>query len=71
MIKEKKNMICKFCKDGELIEGTLEGVSFEPAMQSKKIFSKGVYGIRVLVCSNCGQLSDLKLDLEALKKVTE
>ena len=62
-------MQCPSCKQGKLIEGTLEGVSFEPSRKDKKWFSSGVYGIMVTACSECGRLSDLKINVESLKKI--
>jgi hypothetical protein len=62
-------MICDYCKKAELIEGTPEGISFEPKSEFKKFFSSGVYSIKAKVCPSCGQLSGLALDVEALKKI--
>jgi len=62
-------MLCSRCKKAELIDGTLEGVSFEPSPQRKKIWSGGVYGIRASACPECGGLSDFRLNTDALKKM--
>jgi hypothetical protein len=62
-------MLCNYCKEAELIEGTLEGISFEPFSEHKKLLTSGVYGIRAMVCPKCGRLSDFSLDVEALKKI--
>ena len=61
--------ICEKCKKTEVIEGTLAGVSFESTLQHKKWLSSGVYGIKAMVCSGCGHISNLSLDVEALKKI--
>jgi hypothetical protein len=62
-------MLCDCCKKEDLIEGTLEGVSFKPQSEHKKILSSGVYGIKAMVCPSCGRLSNFALDAEALKKI--
>ena len=63
-------MLCQFCKKGELIEGTLEGVSFQPLSEQKRFISKGVYGVKVMACPECGHLSEFKLsDLDALRRI--
>jgi RHS repeat-associated protein len=62
-------MLCDYCKKTELIEGTLEGVSFEPGSEHKKVLSSGVYGIKAMACPSCGRLSDFALNVEALKKM--
>jgi hypothetical protein len=62
-------MICNYCKKAELIGGTLEGVSFEPQSEHKKLFSSGIYSIKVMVCPSCGRLSDFALNVDALQKI--
>ena len=62
--------ICQYCKKGKLIEGTLEGVSFQPLSEAKKWLSSGVYGIQGLVCLECGRISDLSVDTKTLEKLT-
>ncbi len=62
-------MICDICKKGELIDGILEGLSFVPSIFEKKIFSRGVYGIYVKVCTECGNLSNFSIDTEALNRI--
>ncbi len=62
-------MLCNYCKKAEMIEGTLEGISFEPLSEHKKMLTSGVYGIRAMVCPKCGRLSGFSLDVEALKKM--
>ena len=62
-------MVCNYCKKEELIEGTLEGVSFKPQSEHKKVLSSGVYGIKAMACPSCGKLSDFSLNVEALKKI--
>ena len=62
-------MLCDHCKKAELIEGTLEGVSFEPQSEHKKMLSSGVYGIKAMACPFCGSLSNFALNAEALKKI--
>ncbi len=59
------------CNKGKLIEGTLEGVSFEPISEHKKMLASGVYGIKAMVCTECGYLSNFNLDTETLKKITK
>lgn len=66
-----KFMICEFCKKGELIEGTLEGVSFQPSCENKKLFSSGVYGIKSMVCPECGRLTNFCLNTETLTKIVK
>jgi hypothetical protein len=65
-------MECRQCKNTTLVEGSLEGVSFQPKSEHKKWISSGIYGINALVCPECGSLSDFKLDagaIDALKKI--
>lgn len=69
MEKKTANQVCQSCKEGKLIEGTLEGVSFQPSSEGKKWLSSGVYGINATVCSNCGCISNVTVDVEALKKL--
>ena len=69
MIEDADNGSCQSCKKGKLVEGTLEGVSFQPRSEWKKWFSKGVYGIRAKACSNCGRISDMAIDTETLRKI--
>ena len=64
-------MECEICKKGKIVEGTLEGVSFRPSKQRKKIFASGIYGIKAKACSNCGRLIELELDTKALNKIME
>ncbi len=64
-------MKCGYCKEGELIEGTLEGVSFQPKSEHKRWFSSGVYGIKTTVCMECGRLSNLSLDKKVLEKIVK
>jgi hypothetical protein len=64
-------MTCDYCSKGEMVEGTLEGVSFEPASEHKKFFSKGVYGITAMVCLSCGRMSNFSLDVHTLKNIVE
>ena len=68
-LERSRLMICDKCKNAELINGTLEGVSFQPSSEEKKLFSKGIYGIRVLVCPGCGSITDMRLDVKVLKKM--
>jgi hypothetical protein len=68
MVRTEK--VCQSCKKGKLIEGTLEGVSFQPLSEGKKWLSSGVYGIHALVCLECGLISDLSVDTKALEKLT-
>ena len=51
----RESMVCDFCKKVELIEGTPEGISFEPKSEFKKFFSSEVYSIKAKVCPSCGQ----------------
>ena len=64
-------MFCKYCKEIEIIEGVLQGISFEPASEHKKWFASGVYGIKAKVCPKCGRLLDFSLDTNSLKKITK
>lgn len=64
-------MLCEYCQKAEVIEGTLEGVSFEPLSERKRRFASGVYGIKALVCPKCGRLSNFSLDTESLKNITK
>jgi hypothetical protein len=64
-------MICEYCAKTDLIEGTLEGVSFQPISESKKWLSSGIYGIKVLVCVECGRLSNFSLDNKSLKELLD
>ncbi len=65
------NKVCQWCKKGELIKGTLEGVSFQPLSEGKKWLSSGVYGIRGVVCSNCGRIAELTVDTATLQKILQ
>jgi len=66
-MKENK---CDFCENGSLVPGTLEAVSFVPTTTKKiRFFKKGVYGIKVFACLNCGRLSHLALDVDTLKEI--
>ena len=62
-------MFCEFCRKAEVVEGTLEGISFEPSSECKKRFATGVYGITATACPECGRLADIKLDVRVLKKI--
>lgn len=67
--RKKDNMSCPHCQGRELIEGTLEGVSFQSLADVKKMFSSGVYGIRTIVCASCGRNIELSIDPETLCKI--
>lgn len=69
MSDRKNGKPCTYCQNHEVVEGTLEGVSFQSLAEGKKILSSGVYGIRTTVCTKCGHLSSLFLDTEALRKM--
>ncbi len=62
-------MKCRSCGNAEPILGTLEGVSFVPCKEEKKVFATGVYGITASVCPECGLISNFRLDAETLKKI--
>jgi hypothetical protein len=62
-------MACKFCKSTELVDGTLEGVSFVPMRQHRRRLASGVYGIKATVCVECGRISGLTIDVDALRKI--
>ena len=62
-------MLCEYCKKKDVVEGTLEGVSFEPLRESKKRFASGVYGIKAMACPECGRITNCTLDVEALRKI--
>jgi hypothetical protein len=62
-------MRCSHCKSENLIEGTLEGISFQPLTEDRKWLAKGVYGIRAMACPICGFLSNLRIDKDALKAI--
>jgi hypothetical protein len=61
-------MTCESCGKAELVEGTLEGVSFEPSSEHQKFFARGVYGIKAMACPSCGRVSDFYIDVESLKR---
>ena len=69
--RKETDMVCEFCKKAEVIEGTLEGISFEPAPECKKRFATGVYGITATACPECGHLADIKLDAGSLRKIVQ
>lgn len=70
LMEEKAgNEVCHSCKKGELIEGTLEGVSFQPLSEAKKWLSSGVYGIHATACSNCGRILDMAIDTQTLRRI--
>jgi hypothetical protein len=60
-------MLCEFCEKAEVIEGTVDPVSFVP--ERKKWFARGVYGISATVCPKCGRLSNFSLDTKYLEKI--
>ena len=62
-------MQCEFCQSGQLTEGSLEGVSFEPCSEKKRILSKGAYGITCVVCLDCGRIDRLRIDPEAVRRL--
>ncbi len=62
-------MKCTCGSKEALVEGTLEGVSFEPTQEAKKLVARGVYGLTATVCPACGRIGDLRLNTEALKSV--
>ena len=62
-------MICEYCGKGDLLEGTLEGVSFKPSSEDKKWLAKGIYGIKAMACPECGRLSNFSIDTETLRKL--
>ncbi len=62
-------MVCENCKKSNFVEGTLQGVSFEPSKQRKKWLTKGVYSIEVKVCIECGHVFNLYLNTDVLKKI--
>ncbi len=64
-------MLCEYCKKVEMIEGTFEGVSFEPSSEHKKMIASGVYGIKAMVCPECGRLSNFSLDTDSLRRITK
>ncbi len=62
-------MLCKKCGKANVVQGSIEGVSFVPIAESKRMFATGVYGIEATVCPECGDISELRLDTGALKKI--
>ena len=65
-------MQCDQCKNANLVEGRLEGVSFVPQKEHRKLFSSGVYGIKTLICLECGKLLELRMEdgaIETLKRM--
>jgi len=69
MSREANNLICESCKKESLVEGTLEGVSFQPVSEKSKWLSSGIYGIKAYVCMDCGCISRLSIDTEILKNI--
>lgn len=69
MAEGARNKVCQWCKKGNLVEGTLEGVAFQPLSEGRKWLGSGVYGIHAAVCSNCGRVSDITIDTDALRRV--
>lgn len=69
MSTERELDMCQYCKAGNLVDGTLEGVSFQPKSEAGKLLSSGIYGITVKACSNCGRLSALAIDPKNLQKL--
>lgn len=64
-----KKKVCPHCQGKELVEGTLEGVSFQPLAEGKKLFSSGVYGIHATVCASCGRILEPMIDTKTLRKI--
>jgi hypothetical protein len=64
-------MLCEYCKEAEVIEGILEGVSFVPSSEQKKWLASGVYGIKAMVCPSCGRLYNFNVDIKSLKKIVK
>ena len=62
-------MVCKNCGNSEFTSGILEGVSFTPSTEKRKLLSTGIYGIEGVVCVKCGQFANLSLDINALNKM--
>jgi ribosomal protein L37E len=62
---------CERCGKGSLVLGTLEGVSFVPVTNKRRLITKGIYGLTALACSECGWLTSFKVDPAALKKLVE
>ena len=62
-------MLCRECQQAEVVEGTLEAVSFEPTSQCKKFFTRGVYGLKAVACPNCGSVYGIHLDEKELRKI--
>ena len=62
-------MLCEYCKKAELIDGTLEGISFVPSFEHKKWFASGVYGIKAKACPECGRLTNFNVHVGSLKKM--
>lgn len=63
--------VCESCKGENLIEGTLEGVSFQPSFESAKWLSSGIYGIKAYVCQDCGHISGFSIDINELKSMLQ
>ena len=59
-------MKCRHCESINVLEGTLEGVSFLPSSKVKKFFATGLYGIKTTLCFECGKLNDLHFDQKAI-----
>lgn len=68
MTQGGNHLICESCKKEDLIEGSLEGVSFQPTSEHGKWLSTGIYGIKAFVCPECGCISNLSIDTETLKR---
>lgn len=70
IIGKVMQMKCPTCNSSEMLEGTLEGVSFEPKSQNRvRVFRSGVYSIEAQVCAKCGTVVTMRLDCDALKRI--
>jgi hypothetical protein len=63
-----KEDLCKHCGQGPIIDGSLEGVTFVPESRSKKLLTTGIYGLSLSVCSACGYVADIRMNIDALAK---
>ncbi len=61
-------MKCEFCnKESEVVNGTLEGVSFVPETQDRKWIKTGICALETTVCADCGRILTIKVNKESLK----
>ena len=60
-------MPCMNCNGNNLVTGTMEGIVISPISELTKSSARGVYGLTVQACQDCGTLIELRLTVEALE----